>query len=194
MHRPSIRSPLLTMTTLACLAGATDLRAQPAPSTWRLVTGAGFGLSLAGHDLSETGEPAALVLASVDRRVTDRVRLGLGWAGAWLRGAPGGDSRQAVHIEATHSTGPGSIAFRLGAGFALSTIADVDGPPPGPGVGDATVSIGDTMGASLSAGFGLDRSLADWISLGPWVDVQLQRVDGHTLALIALTGHVTLGL
>lgn len=180
----------------AGLASAARAPAQELGANWRLVAGGGFGWSLSGHDLSETWDRAGLVLAGIDHRATEDVWLGVGWTGAWLeRGAPGGDTRHALLIQTDVGPGDDGFALRLGAGLAISTITDVERPPPGGPPGDATVSTGGTMGGALSAGLGwFHRAFADRIALGGSLDFQLQRVGGHTLSLLGLAGRVEIGL
>lgn len=186
------RTILLAAT--AALAALSGAAAQEAGPTWRLEAGGGAGLSLSGHDLSESGDPAGVAHVGLEHRVSHRVWLGVGWTGAWLDGAPGGDSRHALALTTTFEPGGAPVWLRLAAGFALSTIADVDGPPEPPAVGDVVVAIGSTMGASLVGGLGLDLPLGGSLSLAPSADLLLQRVEGRTLTLIGLGGRLRLGL
>lgn len=175
-----------------CLSSVAEGRAQQATSGWRVEAAGGVVVGLSGHDLSEAGDPGWLLGATVERRVAEEVWLGMGWTGAWLRGAPGGDSRQSMSLTGTVRPGR-SISLRAGAGVAVSTVVDVEGPPPGPLAGDVLVTIGSTMGGALSAGGGLDLPLGSRLSLGPSLDVHLHRVAGHTLSHIALAVRARFG-
>lgn len=182
---------LAAVAILGTLPGAA---AQESGPTWRLEAGGGAGISLSGHDLSESGDAAGLLQLGVEHRIANRLWLGLGWTSAWLDGAPGGDSRHALVLTSTLAPDDTPLWFRLGAGFAQSTIADVDGPPEPPAVGDVVVAIGSTMGASLVAGLGLDLPLGGSLSLAPSADLLLQRVEGRTLTLAGLGIRLRLGL
>lgn len=178
-------------TALAALPGAAAQESEPA---WRLEAGGGAGLSLSGHDLSESGDTAGILHLGLEHRIADRLWLGLGWTSAWLDGAPGGDSRHALVLTSTLASDGTPFWVRLGAGLAQSTIADVDGPPEPPAVGDVVVAIGSTTGASLVAGLGLDLSLGGSFALAPSADLLLQRVEGRTLTLVGLGMRLRLGL
>lgn len=182
----------LALATTFGLAGAAAVAAQEPLPSWRIAAGGGVGMSLSGHDLSETGDPAGLAVASMEWRVSRGAWVGAAWTGAWLEGAPGGDSRHALMLIATLEPGGGPLALRAGAGAALSTIAEVDGPPEPPAVGDVVVAIGSTMGASLSAGLGLDLPLSGSLGIEPSVDFLVQRVEGRTLTLLGLTARLRL--
>lgn len=184
----------LALAAVAVLAILPRAAAQEAPPAWRLEAGGGAGLSLSGHDLSESGDPAGLAHVGFEHRVANDLWFGVGWTSAWLEGAPGGDTRNALVFTSTLAAEDTPVWLRLGAGFALSTIADVDGPPEPPAVGDVVVAIGSTMGASLVAALGLDLPLASSLSLAPSADLLLQRVEGRTLTLVGLGGRLRLGL
>lgn len=169
---------------LACFGCGGELGAQ---DRWRIEAGGGAGVSLSGHDLSGTGDPAGLAMASIEWRVSKEAWVGAAWTGAWLEGAPGGDSRHALMLVATLEPGEGPLWLRAGAGAALSTIANVDGPPEPPAVGDAVVAIGSTMGASVSAGLGVDLPVSASVSIGPTADLLVQRVEGRTLTLLGVS-------
>jgi hypothetical protein len=176
---------------LAALLPATA-RGQERPGPWRFSAGGGIGFHLSGHELSDPGEPAGLAHTVVERRASRDLWLGLGWTGAWLRGAPGGDSRQALLL--TLAFEPASLLeLRFGGGLAVATIVEVDGPPEPPLFGDAVVGIGGESGGALSAGLALALPLAERLTLSPGVDVLIHRVGGQTLGLLALSARLRLG-
>lgn len=185
----ALRASLIVL--LAALLPGT-VRGQETSGTWRFVAGGGVGFHLSGHELSDPGEPAGLAHVAVERRAGRDLWLGLGWTGAWLRGAPGGESRQALLL--TLALEPaGLLELRLGGGLAVATVAEVDGPPGPPLVGDVLVAVGGESGGALSAGLALALPLADRLTLSPGIDVLIHRVGGETLGLLGLSARLRLG-
>lgn len=168
------------------------VRGQVEPGPWRFSAGGGIGLHLSGHDFSDPDEPAGLAQAIVERRATRDLWVGLGWTGAWLRGAPGGDSRQALLFTLAFESA-GSLELRLGGGLAVATIVEVDGPPEPPLFGDKVVAIGSEGGGALTAGLALSLPLAERLALSPGLDILVHRVGGRTLGLLALSARLRLG-
>lgn len=184
----------MTLALLTLLLVQSEARAQSPKSDesrWRIGAGAGIGFHVSGHELSDPGEPAGVVQAFVERRVARPVWLGLGWTGAWLRGAPGGDSRQALLLTLTLAA-VGPLELRAGGGLAIATTVEVDGPPDPPLVGDAVIAIGSESGGALSAGLGFATRLASWLTLTPGVDLLIHRVGGQTLGLVTLSARAVL--
>lgn len=188
----------LRVITLACFAlfVHTGARAQgkyPGDRAWRVGAGTGIGFHLSGHEMSDPGEVAGLAQVFVERRATRDLWVGLGWTGAWLSGAPGGDSRQALLLTlSSRSIGP--VAFHVGGGLASATIVEIDGPPDPPLFGDATVSIGPESGGAFTAGIDLVVPLASRFTLDPGVDILVHRIGGQTLGLVTLSARLRIGL
>lgn len=176
---------------LAAAGGSSPAAAQETVD-WRLTAGMGGGLGLSGHDLSDAAEPALVFRASLDRRVGGSVRVGMEWIGAWLDGAPGGDSRQALLVTASARPGEGPLTVRAGAGLGVATVADVDGPPPGPIPGDAVVSVGTEGGVAFAAGLGWKLPLTRRLVLTPAADLLVHRTRGRTLSLLAASARLSL--
>lgn len=171
-------------------AGAQEIGRED--DAWRFAAGIGAGLGLTGHDLSEAGEPAGLARLSVQRRISGSAWLGGEWVGTWLDDAPGGAVRHSLSALLSLRPGHGSLLLRASAGLALATVADVEGPPPGPIPGDANVGIGEYSGVAAGAGIGLDLPVSGSVAVQPGLDLLVHRAGGHTLSLVAVSVRVAI--
>jgi hypothetical protein len=184
---------LVGFTVLFLQSEASAQSAPPTDSAWRVGAGAGIGVHLSGHEMSDAGEPAGLAQIFLERRALRELWVGLGWTGAWLRGAPGGDSRQALLLTVSGRVA-GSLELRVGGGLAVATVVEIDGPPDPPLFGDATVSVGSESGGAFTAGIGLGIPLASRLTLSPGADVLIHRVGGQTLSLLTLSARLRFDL
>ena len=181
-----MRMPIVPLAAAVFVLGSwAPARAQESPE-WRLSTGGGLGLVLAGHDMQESGAPGLAIRVAALRGDANRA-WGLEWMGNWLEGAPGGDHRHHFGVTFVAAPGGGPIRLRAGVGLALVTVAEVDQPPRDGPPGDTVIGIGDYGTVGATAGVETSFSLARGLRLQPAADVLLQRAGGYTLALAVLT-------
>ncbi len=180
---------LLTAWTAVPVAGQ---NAEAGP--WRFEAGGGGGVLLAGHDHSDTGQLTPAGRVAVERVLGERLAGAVEWVAAWPSSRLAGGAEKRHHLGLGLSYRPSRLGavLSLTAGPGLATVIRQDGPPDPPGMGDAVIGVGDTMGLGLVAGAGWAVD-AGGLTLTPRAGVLLQRVDGFTLSHGLLTLGVGLG-
>lgn len=162
--------------------------------SWRLEVGGGGGVLLTGHDHSNTGHLAPVGRVAVEELFGEHLAGAVEWVAAWPPSRIAGGAEKRHHLGLGLSYRPSRVGavLSLTAGPALATVIRQSGPPEPPGMGDAVIGVGDTMGLGLVAGAGWVGK-ATGLTLTPRAGVLLQRVDGFTLSHGFLTLSVGLG-